>query len=237
MLKKLGQKIFGVSQWRSEWQESLSESLKKAQAGINTSIVVVVARESDLYSELLFLLSFMGLSLGAVAAFFFRSDFADISEALIFPMAGFSLGASIFVFRRFYISRFIPRAVLQRVRQRAQSQFVDHFKSLRSHLLLVYFSELERKAYVVASPDIADALPSDAIQNELLKLSRDYNPANPIAALDRTLKKTGELIRATSLGVSTGEPINTHYAVFVAEGEKGNRELRIPIVRKPGDVN
>ncbi len=231
-------KLLGAETWKQEWQDELSRVLNEAQAGLSINMVVIIAKESDLYAELLFILSFLGLSIGTLIAVLFNNVLTDYRDLVLVPVLGFAFGTTLYAFRRFFISKFAPRAVRDRVAQRAKSQFFDHMQHLRSRLCLVYFSEFEREALFLASPEIIHDIPSDRVQGLLSQLVQKYDERLPMKSIGPCVLGLGKL-------VGDAIKLQTPYAqaaaqktrpVFIGASDSPS-SLKVPILKGSKDIN
>jgi len=233
------QRLFGITPWKQEWQKELSETLQKAQRGLNANMVVVVARESDIYSEVLFILSFLGLTLGAITSYFLQDILGNFEEALLIPLAGFSAGATIYSFRRYFLNRLAPRAVKERVMQKAKSQFYDHYSHLQQRLALIYISEIEKEALFLCSPDLEKIIPKNEIQKLLSQMLHGYKFASPLESLKPGLEKIGDSLRASGLGVPlmTTSPLIPKGQLYITASDRQPAFPEAPIIKGNKDIN
>lgn len=232
-------KFLGQSTWKKEWQEELAQSLQEAQHGLNVHMVVAIANESDFYAEVLFILSFLGLSFGAALGWYFQENITDLNNLLLFPVAGFAVGASLFQFRHFYLARFAPRAVRERVALKAKSLFYDHSQNLKGRLAVLYFSELEEEVLFVTSPDLIDQVPAAELQSTLSNFIQRYKRTRPLEALRPALLKLGELLR-NSLGAASDTqfvPDDLTKPIYLGASDQALSHLRIPIMKGSKDIN
>ncbi len=233
--------FLGTSPWKKEWQEDLSNSLKEAQAGIPLNLVVIIARESDLYTEVLFILSFLGLSIGSILAYALRQSGLQVDELLMIPLVGFSLGATIYAFRKYYISKMAPRAVRERVAEKAKGQFFDHLQNVKQKLSLIYISEVEKEAFMFSSPDISHLIPAKEIQKTLSKLVINYSMGRPLDTLRPALLEMGQLLRsAFNSSGKEGPQIPTRPTepIFIrASDRKSSTEQKVHVLKGSKDIN
>lgn len=239
--------LLGTKPWRKEWRDELSQSLGEAQKSVRASMVVIIARESDIYSELLFVFSFLGLSLGALLGWVFKSYFARPEDLLIIPLALYSLGTSIYALRRFYVGKIIPGSVKHRVFEKAKSHFFDSHVVLKERLALIYISEIEKEALLLCSPDIQDLVPKEKIHLALMKLTKSYSLKAPMVSLRPCLFEIAEILKQ-ALNARDGE--NTGFVPnpkgvdgkgsavkFVSASDRPPKPLAIPILKGPKDIN
>ena len=240
-MKNFLKKFLGQSVWKKEWQEELSQALQEAQRGLNVHMVVAIANESDLYAEVLFILSFIGLSVGGALGWLFMEQISDLNNLLLFPVAGFAVGASLFQFRHFYLSRFAPRAVRERVALKAKALFYDHSQNLKGRLAVLYFSELEEEVLFVTSPDLIDQVPATELQATLSNFIRSYNRHRPLEALRPALLRLGDLLRG-SLGAAGDDtqyvPEDLKKPIYLGASDQAPlAHLKIPILKGSKDIN
>lgn len=229
-MKPFVERLLGIVPWKREWQEALSLSLQKAQDGLPVNMVVVVARESDLYAEVLFLLSFAGLALGVSLGSWMNLD--PSLPALV----GFAVGSTLFAFRRFFISRAAPRAIRDRVANRAKALFFDHEQHLKSRVFLVYLSELEREAIFLASPDLTEKVPSREVRAILSKLVQKYESKNPIVALEPALVALGGVLKA-HFGTTDEPPSGRKRPLLYVVASDRPVLPQIPVLKGSKDIN
>jgi uncharacterized membrane protein len=230
------QRLLGVRPWRKEWQEDLSQALYEAQARLKTSLVVIVARESDLYSELLFVLSFIGVSAGTGIALLWESPGLEFRDLLLMPLLGFAAGTTAYAFRKVYLHKLAPKAVRDRVGLRAKAQFFDHRINNSGSLSLLYLSEMESEALFLADPDILEALPRDIVQKILDALVREYDTKHPLRALRPALLSLGDALR-THVPFLLGESTSRHAPRYISVSDSKLNELQVPILKGTKDIN
>jgi uncharacterized membrane protein len=237
-MASLFHRIFGIAPWRREWQEALSHKLTEVQNGVPASFVVIIAKESDLYAEVLFIFCFLGLCLGALLSFFVEPFMPERTDVLIPPIAGFALGATVYTLRRFFITRLAPRAVRDRVAQKAKSNFFDHEQSLKHRLILLYFSEVEREALCLSSSDIFDNIPREAISKSLSQLIQNYSDKDPLKTLIPCLDQMGQALRSAPWSTSqTDAPAApAQKAIFLGASDR-KTVLKVPILKGSKDIN
>ncbi len=238
LVKDFLKKFLGQSTWKKEWQEDLSASLQEAQKGLNLSMVVAIAVESDFYAEVLFILSFIGITLGSALGFFFGEGVSKPTDFLLFPLFGFAIGSSLFQFRHFYLSKLAPRAVRERVAARAKALFFDHSQNLKGKVALLYYSEMEHEVLLLSSPEILAEIPEIELQEPLSKLIRDYSKKNPLVAIDPCLVSLGNLFRK-HLGVNTTGGMTPEFQGPIYIGGPSDKRdfLLVPILKGSKDIN
>jgi hypothetical protein len=233
-------KVFlGVGEWKPEWKKELIEVLNRTQKGLPVSVVVVVSKESDLYSEVLFLLSFAGLTLGLICGYL-AQQFLGIVDVLTFPIFGFSLGSTLFVFRRFFISKIAPRAIRERVSARAKAIFFDHDQRLQGKLVVLYVSEMEREVWFLVSPTLVSKTPPEDIRKILSKLVAQYDSRSPMKELSPALVSLGKILKS-SYGVAEGGEVES-VPPFVGSAvsqlpSDRNFLLPVPVLKGNKDIN
>ena len=236
--------LLGTTPWKTEWRDELSKSLQEAQKNVRANMVVIIARESDIYTELLFVFSFLGLSIGALVAWALRNYFTRAEDLLIIPLALYSLGTSIYALRRFYISRLIPSAVKHRVNEKAKAHFFESHVVLKNHLALLYVSEIEREAILLCSPDIQELVPKDAIHHALVKMVAHYSLTNPLVAIKPGLIEIAEILKTALNAQLSEKPHSTEAAggkgrgvIFVSASDRAPKPLAVPVLKGNKDVN
>jgi uncharacterized membrane protein len=231
--------LFSVIPWSTDWQNQLSEAVQNSQTGLAINMVVIVTRESDIYTELLYVLSFLGMSIGALVGYFLPEMGLSNVELLAFPLAGFALGSTIFTFRKHYIHKIASRAVRERVASRAKAHFFDHHAQMEGSLALLFFSEMEREVLFLASPEISNSLPQFEVQGHLEELLKNYEPSNPMAALAPCLKKIGGTLRAyvpeESKTKGMARVVTSRY--FVGASDRPSQPLNVPIIKGNKEIN
>ncbi len=229
-------RLLGVHPWKKQWQEDLTQALHEAQARLKTSLVVIVARESDLYSELLFILSFLGMSLGTGLSLWLEPEAALWRDLLLLPMMGFAAGTTLYAFRRLYLHRLAPKAIRDRVGVRAKAQFFDHRMNNQGSLGLLYLSEVESEALFLADPDILEALPREKVQQILNQLVREYDSKSPLKSLRPALLALGEALR-THAPFLMGESTQRLAPVYLSVTDAKPNDLSVPILKGTRDIN
>lgn len=189
-------KWLGISQWQPHWRGELEQALQTTQATNNIQMAVVVAKDSDSYSELLFLLTLMGLGLGSLFSFLARHLFESPMDLLALPLLGFSSGVLLYQFRALYVRKIAPKAVRDRVANKAKAFFFDYLSTTDVPLFLLYISEIENEAYFVAMPQLLKNLGDHErfIQSALHRLIVNYNTQDPIPAIKIALHEISELL-------------------------------------------
>jgi hypothetical protein len=226
-------RLFGIVLWKKEWQEELSEALGEAQRGLNATIVVIIARESDLYAELLFLLSFFGLGLGSLIGYFVGESSGDPRDALLFALLGFAAGSTIFSLRRLFLGRILPLVVRQRVMLKAKAHFFDHNQQIRGPMALLYVSEMEREAAFLGSPELVSGVSTRDVQENLARLTDEYNRREPLKSLRPCLVMLGDLLKRGIENV-----VNQGEAPFlVAASDRPTTGAPIIILKGTKDIN
>lgn len=231
--------LLGVTPWSETWQKELANTVQEAQAGLAINMVVVVTHESDIYAELLFILSFFGMSVGALLAYFLKSSGLKSDELLAFPLAGFALGATVYTFRKFYIHKIAARAVRERVTTRAKAQFFDYQAQMDGSLTLTYFSELEREVLFLTSPEINNSLPQPEIQELLATLLKNYDERLPMKALGPCLRNIGKTLRQSvpEKAKTKTNPTRATSRYFLGASDRPSQPLTIPIIKGNKDIN
>lgn len=233
-MKVFFQKLLGATPWKKEWQEALTHALEQAQKGLGVSMIVVIARESDLYAEALFLLSFLGLAIGSGLAHLGLNHWVS-KDLISLPVLGFALGSTLFAFRRFFINKIAPRAIRDRVAGRAKSLFFDHDQHLKGKLALLYFSELEKEALFLSSPELADKTPAKEVQEILSRLITRYDAKSPMASLGPAIAELGDVLRI-HYDSEHDTPIIVGSPLYVGASDRP-LPFQVPILKGSKDVN
>lgn len=235
-MRKFIERCLGIQPWKREWQDDLTRTLSDTQKGLGVSMVVVIARESDLYAELLYLLSFLGLAVGVAAASWTRARWGVSSDQAALPLLGFALGSTLFAFRRFFLNRVAPRAIRERVSGRAKALFYDHYQQLKGRLVLLYLSEMEREALFVTSPDLTEKTPAKEIRRILTELIARYSQKNPMETLRPALFSLGELLRM-HYGAAEGSAPVLVQPVYLGASDRALNTQIVPILKGSKDIN
>ena len=214
----------------------LNSTLHEAQAGLPANVVVVVTRESDMYAEVLYLLSFAGLIFGSVAALIFRFSMHTAGDLISLPLMGFAAGSTLYHFRRFFLGKIAPRAVREKVVLRAKATFLDQSQAVKGKLVLFFFSEIEREAVLLASPEFDMIVTSRELKKLLHKLSTDYNSREPLKALAPALIELGAVLK-TFLGTNTtAEEYLRRITALVGASDREITPV-IPVIKGSKDIN
>jgi hypothetical protein len=215
----------GISHWQPHWRGELEEALQQNQHSTKVQMAVVVAKDSDSYSELLFLLTLLGLSIGSIAAFAARSLFETSLDILALPLLGFSSGVLVYQFRALYVQKLAPKAVRDRVANKAKAFFYDYLSATNSPLFLLYISEVEGEAYFVGLPHLLKELGDrdKEVQSALHRLIVNYSPNNPIPPIKIALLELSTILS------------KTYDPLFLSEELKLNHETPKALVFMPSD--
>jgi hypothetical protein len=235
-LKRVVAWLSGTRIWKPEWQEALSETLKKAQENLSLNLVVVVAKESDLYTEILYFLSFLGLVVGTLLAFWVQhSGFVGLPDPLVFPILGYTAGSLAHVARGFFLKRSFVRLARLKVYVKAQGYFVDYKNRLPGRVALLYFSETEQVASFISDPDVMEKLPHEDLESLLGRLERNYVARDPIHALEPALENLSILLKsyAPELDASPKRAVTPPLYVGASDMQK----RMIPVLRGNKDIN
>ncbi len=173
------------------WRGELEVALQQSQTSNRVQLAVVVAKDSDSYSELLFLLTLLGLGIGSIASFFAQNLFETPLDMLAMPLLGFSSGVLVYQFRALYVQKLAPKAVRDRVSNKAKAFFYDYLSATKVPLFLLYISEVENEAYFVGLPHLLKELGAQdkSIQSALHRLIVNYNPNDPIPPIKAALQE------------------------------------------------
>jgi len=184
MITKI-KRVLGLVKWKDSWRKDLERSVEELQSKTKIRVAVIVARESDTYSELLFLVSFLGLSLGILISLILSNSFDPQLDILAFPVLGFSAGVMTYQFRSLYISKLAPKAIKNRISLKAKSFFFDYSYKSNIPLCLIYISEMEKQSYFLALPETFTklGLAEKEILSSLSRLILNYKLEDPIPAI------------------------------------------------------
>jgi len=228
--------LSGTRIWKTEWQNALSDSLKEAQDNLSLNLVVVVARESDLYTEILYFLSFLGLGVGTLIAFWVRAvGDPTLPDPLVFPLLGYTTGSLAHIARRFFLKRWFARLARIKVEVKAQGYFVDYTHRLPGRVALLYFSETEQIASFVTNADVQDKLPHDDLEQLLGRLERNYIAKNPIVALKPALENLSILLKSYAPELDASPKRAVTPPIYV--GATDYQRRMIPVLRGNKDIN
>ena len=226
----------GTRIWKNEWQDALSEALKKAQDHLSLNLVVVVAKESDLYTEILYFLSFLGLIVGTLFAFWLQSHpNTTLPDPLVFPILGYTAGSLAHVARRFFLKRSFARLARIKVSIKAQSYFVDYMNRLPGRVALLYFSETEQVAAFITDPELQEKLPHDDLEILLGRLERNYVSKNPIIALEPALENLSIMLKSYAPELDASPKRSVTPPIYVGASDIQNRV--VPVLRGNKDIN
>lgn len=207
VIKRL-KKWLGMSHWLPHWRGELESALQENQSNTRIQMAVVVAKDSDSYSELLFLLTLLGLGIGSAASFYARELFESPIDLLAMPLLGFSSGVLVYQFRALYVHKLAPKAVRERVSNKAKAFYFDYLSSTESPLFLLYISEIENEAYFVSIPQmlrhLGEAEPQ--VQSALHRLIVNYDTSDPIPAIKIAMREITEIL-AQHLGIEVPDVV------------------------------
>jgi hypothetical protein len=207
--------------------------------GLKANFVAVIIKESDLYSEILFLLCFVCLSLGLVAALFFERSVERPLDLLIFPTLGFCVGSTLFHYKSIYLKKIASKAVRLRVNQKAKAIFYDHQKNHKGPLLFFFFSELEKEALLLSSVEFDSILPQDIIKERLKSFANSYSKKNPLKSFVPMLHDLSHILKmalANSTITSMHEQGTSAPLYFISSGNKED-PMPIAVLKGNKDVN
>jgi hypothetical protein len=227
---------FEARAWRKEWQDGLSQTLHTAQKDLNLNMVVVVARESDLYAEILYTVSFVGFVLGLAGAIAWKFFAPEVgAELLLLPVLGFTAGSLAHTSRERLLRTAFHRLAEEKAQLKAKAYFFEHSQQLKGRLVLLYLSETEHIAQFLGSQSIVSVLPYADVFALLKKLERDYTRSQPLASLKPCIEDLGDLLRK-----HFQEPDNEtvkHFAPPLFVGAT-DRDIRVvPILKGSKDIN
>ncbi|HVJ63869.1 MAG TPA: hypothetical protein VM901_01300 [Bdellovibrionota bacterium] len=211
MVKKL-KRWLGISHWLPHWRGELEEALQQTQTSNRVQLAVVVAKESDSYSEILFLLTLLGLGIGSLASYLAQGLFESNLDMLSMPLLGFASGVLVYQFRSLYVQKLATKAVRDRVANKAKAFFYDYLSATNGPLFLLYISEVENEAYFVGMPQLLRELGEHEkdIQSALHRLVVNYNPNDPIPPIKVALKEIAQILSDTFTGDNLGSMELSH---------------------------
>lgn len=200
------------------------------------SVVVVVARESDLYTEILYFLSFLGLAVGTVIGFWARTQAPAelLPDPLVFPLLGYTVGSLFHVGRRYFLKRWFVRLARAKVYAKADAYFLDYLHKLQGKVALLYFSETEALSALIANPEVQDKLPRADITKILRKLELSYNPQRPLDSLGPALDHISILLQSYAPDLESA-PKNFAPPLYVGASDK--KIKLVPILKGNKDIN
>lgn len=235
-MKKLLAWFLKRQAWKNEWQEALSEKLRSAQDDLRVSMVVVVAKESDLYTEILYFLSFLGLAVGTGLAFVVRANPHQgfLPDPLILPLLGYTVGSLFHVLRRFILKRWFLSLARNKVYSRADAYFMEYLHKMQGKVALLYFSETESLATLVANPEIQEKLPRQDVAKILKKLETTYDPKKPIEALSPALENISIILKSYAPELDSAPK---HFAPPIYVGASDKTLTITPILKGNKDIN
>lgn len=188
-------KYLKSKQWKPEWKDRLAETLQELQKDTELRFVLVVAEESDLYTELLYFLSFLGLLTASILAFalenlsFAQKFAAYFPDLWALPLIGYTAGSLLHFFRSHFLRGPFRQLAKKKVFSRAQNYFLEHMQEGETApLSLLYFSASESRAALVSSQSIERVLPKAPVKAILRKLENDYSPSDPSIALIEAIR-------------------------------------------------
>jgi hypothetical protein len=226
-------------QWRKEWQDRLSVLLESATARLKLNMVFVVAEESDPYSELLFLFSFIGVSVGSFVGLFLKVFKWDIGiDLYVFPLLGFT-GFGLFHTRKsLWLRKFFKNLAETRVQQKARAYFYDYHSNPTIPMILVYISESERKLEILRSPDMIQQLSPSRIGEIQKMFDSKYADQDPLAAVEAIIEQISAILGPLRKEISVNpEDISENFSrpIFVTASDLDLKV--IPILKGSKDVN
>jgi uncharacterized membrane protein len=236
LFKRLFRRFFGTKPWKQQWLDELNTTLHEAQAGLPANVVVIVTRESDMYAEVLFLLSFLGLIAGSIAAIFLKTELLSPEDLISLPLMGFAAGSTLYHFRRFFLSRLAPKSIREKVLAKAKALFLDQIHNVKGKLVLFYFSEVEREAVILASPEMDTIYGSADLKRLLHNLSQNYQNKDPLKALGPALRQLGEVLKIHLGSGAAGENFVRSFRSLLGPSDVPNEKI-IPILKGNNDIN
>ncbi len=197
---------------------------------------MVVARESDLYTEILYFLSFLGLAVGTGLAFWVRSlGDSQLPDPLVFPLLGYTAGSLAHVGRRYFLKHWFSRLARLKVYVKAQGYFVDYTHRLPGRVALLYVSETEAVAALVTHPEVHDKLPQGDLDKLLGRLERNYRASRPLESLGPALENLSILLKSYAPELDASPRRSVTPPLYVGASDYHQRV--IPILRGNKDIN
>jgi len=197
----------GISHWKPHWRGELEEALHQTQTSNRIQMAVVVAKDSDSYSELLFLFTLLGLGIGSLVSFAAQDLFENRIDLLSLPLLGFASGVLMYQFRALYVRKLAPKAVRDRVANKAKAFFYDYLSATKAPLFLLYISEVENEAYFVGLPHLLRELGEKdrQIHSALHRLVLNYNSNDPIPPIKAALHEIAGILNGLFGNEGMGE--------------------------------
>ena len=226
-------------QWRKEWQDKLSILLEAASTRLKLNLVFVVAEESDPYSELLFLFSFVGVSVGSFFGLFLKVFNLDIGiDLYVFPLLGFT-GFGLFHTRKsLWLRKLFKNLAETRVQQKARAYFYEYHSNPTIPMILVYISESERKIEILRTPDMIQQLSPAKIREVCDSFYSNFADKDPLTAVETIINRITDILGPLRDEVMiTEEDLAENFSppVFVPASDI---ELKfIPTLKGSKDVN
>ncbi len=223
-------------EWKKEWQERLSHLLESATQRLRINLVFVVAEESDPYSELLFLFSFIGVAMGSLAGLIFKVFQIDPGVDLyVFPLLGFTAFGMLHLKKSRWLRGRFQSLAEKRVALKARSYFYD-YQSSQTPVLLIYLSESEQLVEILKSPDLNTDLTDEKRAALIAGFLSTFEKNNPLPAVEKLLDQIIGILSPVvkELHVSEGE---TGFSppVFVPASDFDIRV--VPILKGNKDIN
>lgn len=195
-------KLLKKKEWQPEWKDRLADTLQELQQDTDLRFVLVVAEESDLYTELLYFFSFLGLLFASTLAYClqnlsFAKDYASMfPELWALPLIGYTAGSLLHFFRAYFLRGTFRQLAHKKVSARAQNYFLEHIQEEDPQpLSLLYFSARESRAVLVNSQSVEKIAPKGAIKQILRNLEKSYSPSNPSKSLIEATKLLVETLK------------------------------------------
>lgn len=233
---RLNSLLSGKKIWKKELQDQLAEKLEAAQKELSVNFVVVIARESDLYTEILYFVSFIGLIIGTALGFAVRfwGD-ENWPDPLFFPLLGYTSGSLLHIARKSFLRKAFHSLANKKVLQKSQSYFVEYSNQIPGNVAMLYFSEVERLAVFLTSPLIEDKLPQKEIQLTLNKLELAYSEKTPLEGLDPAIENISILLRSHIPELDESPEKIAMPPIFVGPSDQARRY--VPVLKGNKDIN
>jgi hypothetical protein len=174
--------------WKKDWQDRLSALLEKATTRLKINVVFVVAEESDPYSELLFLFSFVGVTVGSFIGLAFKVLSIDAGiDLYVFPLLGFTMFGLLHVKKNIWLRTRFRNLAQKRVNLKARSFFYDYCANSSAPMVLIYLSESEVLLDILRSPELKDVLHEERTKALIKEFLAEFKIDNPIVAIEKLI--------------------------------------------------
>jgi putative membrane protein len=183
-------------------KQQISDAVKKVESQSNGEIVTYFVKKSDSYAEAPFIASFIVVILGLIGVnvlsqmWLLPTKFDLLSYSLVF------LGIIVFTFVLFQFIPFLKIGIISEkkektmVHKRAMEAFLTEevFKTKDRTGILIFVSELERNAIILADSGINEKIKQEQWQEIVDKLTLGIKGNITAKALVEAINECGELI-------------------------------------------